>query len=173
MKRHHTPLIRMLILASIISVVSCEKTGNGPANISPNNLTECETCDFLYRENARLNVRAVEEGENKVFMYKEYWTDDPTNKKGASYSGLFFEVAKTDDDAFELGKQEMHDGKVAYIVMCPSCNVIPLKPVDGSIKGKYAGDNKWLVEAIVVLAQETSSDVSDTLTFKQYFMLDR
>jgi len=163
----------MLVLACTISVVSCEKTGNGPASISPNNLTECEICDFLYRENARLNVRAVEEGENKVFMYKEYWADDPSNKEEANYSGLLFEVPQTEDNTFELRKQEMHDGKVAYIVMCPSCNVIPLKPVDGSIKGKYAGDNKWLVEAIVVLAQETSSDVSDTLTFKQYFALDR
>lgn len=160
-------LFAALLLVCGIAATSCNEDDD-TFEITEDNLTECEQCEFVYRENARLDGLRLVGGDELVFLYKEYWDTEVSD--GGNYSGLFFET--TASGSFELGKREMEEGKVVHITMCPNCGVVPLQAVDGYIKGNKRDNGEWLVDAHVVLAYERESEmvVTDTLEFKQYFV---
>ena len=163
--------IRTWIPVAIIalSLLSCQKEKLDP--LPEDELGSCEPCEFVYRKSARLDGLRVEDGNNLVFMYKDYWvslTNQHPNQAWQNYSGLFFEVP-AGADSFHFDKDDMSDGKVAHITMCPNCGYVALKPVDGFVKGKKVSSTRWLVEAKVVLAAEYSGETFDTLAFNRYF----
>lgn len=163
--------IRALIPFVLIALtgLSCQKEKVDP--LPDDELGICESCEFTYLNSARLDGRRVAAGNSLVFMYKDYWqslTNEPSDEEWRNYSGLFFEVP-SGADSFRMGKNDMNDGKVVHITMCPNCNFIALKPVDGFVTGKKVSGNTWLVAADVVLAAEYSGEIFDTLTFNRYF----
>lgn len=147
-------------------IMSCEK--GKLTNLTPNNLTECPTCETHFKQSSRLEAVRVIDGEAIVFQYKKYWSDDRAD--GTPYSGLFFEVP-SGRSFFDFDRNTIASEKVIHITMCPYCNTIPLKPVDGTLRGERINENRWLVEAEVALAGPDGRLI-DTLTFKHYFTKD-
>lgn len=150
------------------TVLSCSKDEFVP--LADDGLTECVACSYHYRTSARLTGGYLADGDDLVFLYKNYFSvassNDPTSV--SVYSGLFFEVPAS-STVFHLGSSDMKQGKAIHLTMCPHCNTIPLVPVSGFIQGRKENDSRWLVEARVNLAVKDSGEVVDTVIFKQYF----
>lgn len=152
-----------------ICCLACQKEKLDP--LREDELGPCETCEFVYRKSARLDGLRVVDGNSLVFMYKNYWgsfANQHSDQEWRNYSGLFFEVP-AQANAFHFDKNDMSNGKVVHITMCPTCNYIALMPVKGFVRGEKASDNTWLVAADVVLAAQYSGEILDTLTFNRYF----
>lgn len=160
-KIFYAPIFTLFI--STVFLISCKK--EKLTNLTPDNLTECPTCETQFRESSRLEGARVENGNAVVFQYKNYWSSDRST--GTPYTGLFFEV-REGQSFFDFDENTIASEKAVHITMCPFCNTIPLKPVGGKLKGKRVDKNRWLVEAAVALAA-TDGSVFDTLTFKHYF----
>lgn len=157
--------ISVLVICTAL-IISCEK--EKLTNLTPDNLTECENCETHFKNSAHLDGRQVVDGEAIVFQYKNYWSADRTD--GTPYSGLFFEIPSS-RSFFNFDKNTITSEKVAHVTMCPYCNTVPLKPVDGTIRGERINENRWLVEAEVALAGP-DGHLMDTVTFKHYFTRD-
>ncbi len=155
-----------VLCVCITLILSCEK--EKLTNLTPDNLTECPTCETNFRESSRLEAVHVEDGKAIVFQYKKYWSDNHTDD--TPYNGLFFEVP-SGRSFFDFDKNTIASEKVIYIIMCPYCNTIPLKPVDGTLRGERINENRWLVEAEIALAGPDGR-LLDTLAFKHYFTKD-
>ncbi|GGC16043.1 hypothetical protein GCM10011386_04790 [Parapedobacter defluvii] len=149
-----------------VLILSCEK--EKLTSLTPDNLTECPTCETHFRESSRLEALRVVDGKNIVFQYKKYWSANHTD--GTPYTGLFFEIPKG-RTFFNLDKNTIASEKVVHITMCPNCNTIPLKPIGGKLKGEQIDSKRWLVEAAVALAGPDGR-ILDTLSFKHYFTRD-
>lgn len=57
-----------------------------------------------------------------------------------------------------------------FNTICACCDFYPIKPLSGHITGKQINDDKWLIDANVVLGDANSGKAMDTIKVKQYFI---
>lgn len=157
----------LLIVPAIMVLSSCKQN-----NVVPDdNLTSCPvngTCTSLFTEQADVNV------QNWTFMngpYRLFWYD---YKTGGLTTKLYIK-APIDGTSFSLGKTDVLAERVVFTQSCVSCNFIPLKAIDGYVKGKNmepgkrADQTRWLLEGKIILQGVNEPLAKDTLYFKQYF----
>ncbi len=154
----------VLLVAGVIFLAACNEKNSNPQP----ELTNCTGCQFLFTENADLVVP----GYNfKSGEYRVLWSDV---KKGPLTQKTFIK-APMGNNAFELGKADIQDGKVFVLDDCPSCNMIGMMPVDGKITGINTTPGlpsdkaKWLIEATIIRLPHGFSSHRDTVHIKQYF----
>jgi hypothetical protein len=153
-----------LLVCGVSLLTACNDKN---ANPQPQ-LTNCTGCRFLFTENADLVIPGynLKSGEYRVF-----WSEV---KKGPLTQKTFIK-APMGNNAFELGKADIQDGKVFVVDDCPSCNMVSMMPVDGKITGINttpglpADKASWLIEAAIIRVPYGFSSLRDTIRVKQYF----
>ncbi|HMI05692.1 MAG TPA: hypothetical protein VK541_24605 [Pedobacter sp.] len=164
--------IKLLLLSTLILTQSaCSKKDNlDKIKIEEKNLTPCQpnkTCQYLFTENADID------GHYKMNTgsYRLFWA----SQKSEGIESVFYIRTPMKGDNFELGKTEILRGDVKYLNICPACNTIPLKAVDGYVKGvnltpgKQADQTKWLLEMQIVLQAEGANGTTETVSLKQIY----
>ncbi len=76
---------------------------------------------------------------------------------------------RTTSKAFSYRRPDIDSEKVRYLSVCTFCNMIQTAATDGYIKGKQVGQNRWLIDAEVIITSPHNSEYRDTLRFKQHF----
>lgn len=133
----------------------------------PDGLTQCDSrykCLYTFSGNLTIDSNRVKPGKYTVFQYQR------KNNNGSDILLLDIDP-RTNGTSFSLGKKEIQNGQVAYKFICPVCNTIGLKPVDGFIRGKKTNDKTWLLDMKIVMAEVSTGAVFDTIKLKQYFNL--
>lgn len=161
-------LLKLLLLVPAIMVLaSCKQT-----NVDPDDkLTSCpvnSSCNSLFTEQADVSTQnmGLMSGNYRVF-WNEVQTGGLTTK--------IYVKAPMQGNSFSLGKADILAGRVLFIQICPACSLIPLKPVDGYVKGinrdpgKRADQTRWLLEAKLILQGVNEPAIKDTIYFKQDF----
>lgn len=168
--------IQLLVLFTMILVnLSCskdkDKEKEPKIEIDEKNLTACPdhaSCQFLFTENRDLNESPA---TLKAGTYRLFWSDIQT----PGMSAQLYIKAPMHGKSFSLDKADILAGRVKLIQICSSCSTVPLKELDGSIKGinltpdKPADQTKWLLEIKLILGVDAESYVKDTVYIKQYF----
>lgn len=161
-------LMLLIVVGSFLA--SCEKQNGDSPFLTDENLTSCgpnRGCQYLFTEQADLMLPQLNftSGEYRVFWY--------SSNLGALSNRLFIKAPMKSE--FELNSQDILEGKVIFRQICPSCNMIELKPVGGFVKGRNTTPNKrsdqtkWLLEAKLFLEGVNQPLLKDTLYVKQYF----
>ncbi|WP_276089936.1 hypothetical protein [Pedobacter sp. JY14-1] len=161
----------LLLLAILPVFSSCKKDGvkKTGIEITDKDLTVCPDnadCEFLYTEGADISKQLLFQPGN----YRLFWSS-------FRYSGIDSRLyIRTPQDAREFYlKRQDFESKVLLTSICPACFSIPMRPVEGYIKGinvspdKRADQTKWLLEVKLYLMPQGGSKVTDTLFIKQYF----
>jgi hypothetical protein len=165
-------ILPLLLLTGTTLFNSCSKQKNqkNDSGIDDKNLTTCATgnnCSFLFTEQADF------EGYTnlKPGAYRVFWSI----QQGSGITTSLYIKGPMQGNKFELKKDDILAGKIQINSSCPTCYMIPFKPVDGYVKGinaspgKRADQSKWLVEAKIFLQTEGSPQIKDTVFVKQYF----
>ncbi|TDQ07449.1 hypothetical protein [Pedobacter metabolipauper] len=166
--------IQLFVLYAAIAInFSCAKDKGVVVNIEDKDLTQCpanSSCTFLFNENADINTGGslfmTAAGNYRLFH---------TNMSRPGYNILLFVKAPMNGSNFELGKADVLAGRVKLISSCVACNMIPVKEIDGYVKGKNLtpgksiNKSKWLLEIKVIMASDVNASYSDTVFVKQYF----
>ncbi len=161
-------LQKLLLMVPVIMVLaSCKQT-----NVVPDeNLTTCPTngtCSALFTEEADINTQYM---SLMTGIYRVFWY----NYQVGGLSSKLYVKAPMEGTSFTLGKADILAGQVIFAQSCPSCNLIPLKAVDGYVKGKNmepgkrSDQTRWLLEGKIILQGVNEPLAKDTLYFKQYF----
>lgn len=158
-------------ISALTLVMACSKNDvKKEITIDAKNLTPCpigNTCLYLFTEQADINDTTA---FLKTGAYRIFWNTG--TYPGASRS--LYIKALMQGTSFKLTKADIIAGRVVTLSQCPACYSIPLKPVDGFVKGinttpgKRADQAKWLLEANVIL-QQVGGVYRDTIYIKQYF----
>ncbi len=148
-------------LVVAVTLGACSK--GEPVDLTADNLTACTGCKFHYRVNAQLEGWNIVDGKSRVFTY-----DQGSDSEHSMYEIVHIEIP-TSRKSFVMKGEEIGNGKVAYLFVCPFCNTVAVKPIGGFIQGQKVADNKWLVDATVELAAVHSGDPAGSISFKQYF----
>lgn len=75
----------------------------------------------------------------------------------------------TTADSFELGDADVAN-RAHYSTACVCCDSAPLKALSGHITGKKINNDKWLIDANLVLATTFNNMPVDTIIVRQYFL---
>jgi len=160
-----------IILSILVTVLlGCGKgntnmdgTFNGP-------LSDCLThhvCTYNYYDHAGYqgSYPQVVAAGDRVFTYKSI------DSSVCDLSKQLFFKSPLNNSSFVISGSQISAGGVTYSESCACCDFayIP-KPIGGEIKGKRTGDNRWLINATVILADPSNKPI-DTLTVNQYFIL--
>jgi hypothetical protein len=171
MKKKPYPLLFGL-LTGIALFLSCTKKGDvqKELKIDDKNLTSCRSgagCEYLFTEQADLNAdNGFKTGTYRLFWFKE---------QSPGFSTTVYIKAPMQGNSFELTKADLLAGRVQFSQSCPTCYLIPFKPVDGYVKGintapeKPADQIRWLLEGKVILQATANPSIRDTVFVKQYF----
>lgn len=161
------------VLLLTVFILSCKKRDNKEKDedkIDTTNLTTCasgKACQYLFTENADI------EGYNrmKTGSYRVFWV----SQKDEISDRIFYIRTPMKGDKFELGKAEILRGDVMYLNACPTCNIIPLKAVDGYVKGinltpgKRVDQTKWLLEMQIILQMEGGDGIQVVFLKQIYY----
>lgn len=148
-----------LVIAVILGACSKGET----IDLTADNLTKCAGCEFYYQVDTQLDGWKVVAGKNRVFTFKEGGNQDLST---ASFVHIEVPVSR---NSFVMKGEEIGNGKVSYLFVCPMCGTIAVEPVDGFIQGQKVADDRWLVDATVELAAVHSGEHMMTMSFKQFF----
>jgi hypothetical protein len=168
--------IHLLILLTVILInLSCTKDKEPQKQpkieIDGKNLTACPekaTCQYLFAENTDLNIEPI---IFKTGNYRVFWSEVQTPDMSAK---LYIKAPMQGKD-FSLGKTDILEERVKLIRACPACSMIPLKELDGYVKGinltpdKPGDQAKWLLEIKLIVGADDESYVKDAIYIKQYF----
>ncbi|MGF7081150.1 hypothetical protein [Mucilaginibacter sp. UYCu711] len=155
-----------MLCVGIVSLASCN---NKQGNPEPG-LTNCKDCQFLFSESADIAIP----GYNLISgSYRLFWSE---TKKSVVTQKMFIK-APMQGNSFTLTKADIIAGKVVVLDICPSCDLIGVKPVDGFVKGENTtptsrGDkSRWLIEAKIIREPVGVANIKyrDTIYIKQYF----
>lgn len=161
--------LNLLFLASCLFINACSKQKEDLL-LTDKNLTSCGTntsCQYLFTEQADVTIPQLNlsSGEYRVFWH--------SYNQGPIATQVFIKAPMKAE--IQLNDQDILNGKVIFRQICPSCNLINLKPVGGFVKGrntspdKRADQTKWLLEAKIYLEAVDQSSIKDTLYIKQYY----
>lgn len=154
-----------LLFTGLIILASCNEKNSNPEP----ELTNCTGCQFLFTEDADLVIPGYTftSGSNRIF-----WSE--TKKSGVTQK--MFIKAPMQGPGFTLTKDDILAGKVEVLDICPSCSMIAMKPVNGSVTGVNttpgvrADKARWLIEAKIMRQPiDNAFGYKDTVYVKQYF----
>jgi len=171
MKISATYLLLLTVLPVLAVLNSCKKDGvkKTGIEITGKDLTVCPDnadCEFLYTEGADISTQLLFQPGN----YRVFWSS-------FRYSGIdsrLYIRTPQNVSEFYLKRQDL-ESKVLLTSLCPACLSVPMKPVEGYIKGinvwpdQRADQTRWLLEVKLYLMPQGGSKVTDTLFIKQYF----
>jgi hypothetical protein len=156
-------LLIIILLLSIHS--SCNKDNKVNPKVP---LTDCaanSSCTYNFTEQADIQEPGrVIAGANRVFYYNSINT-----KLCSANTQLYFKTSLSGND-FTISGSQIAAGNALYNFICPCCDYISLKAIDGEIKGTKVNANKWLVNATIVLGNPQSKTI-DTIKINQYFVV--
>ncbi|XHR97452.1 hypothetical protein ACFJIV_12805 [Mucilaginibacter sp. UC70_90] len=165
-------ILPVLLFSSTVFFSSCskQKSEKDEVKLDDKNLTTCSTgsdCSFLFTEQADF------EGYTnlKPGTYRVFWS----TRQGNGITNTLYIKAPMQGKSFALTKADILAGKIQVNSSCPSCYMIPFKPVDGYVKGinatpdKQADQTKWLIEAKIFMQANDYPQLKDTIFIKQYF----
>jgi len=154
-----------LLFAGMALFAACNDKNSNPQP----DLTNCTGCQFLFTESADLVIPGYNFTSGG---YRIFWSEV---KKGPVTQKMYIKAPMT-GNAFELNKADIEAGKVKVLDNCPSCSMIEMTPVDGTVTGTnttpgVAADKaKWLIEAKIIRQPATiTGNFKDTVNVKQYF----
>jgi len=165
-------ILPLLLLSSgaLFSSCSKQKSEKDELKLDDKNLTTCATgadCSFMFTEQADFEGFTT----LKPGTYRVFWSI----QQSSGITSTLYIKAPMPGKSFSLTKNDILAGKIQFNRSCPSCLMIPFKPVDGYVKGinttpgKPADQTKWLVEAKIFLQANEYPQLKDTVFIKQYF----
>jgi len=171
MKTSFTKIIALMAILAITTSCSKDDDIGKDVQIDDKNLTNCpenSSCQYLFFENSDLNTEptTVKSGQFRLFLSKIHTSMDER---------MLYIKAPIEGDSFSLDKKDILAGKAVYTFICPACDFVGMKPVDGFAKGlKIAPtgvntESKWLLEYNIILQAASNAAYRDTIYVKQYF----
>jgi hypothetical protein len=164
-----TNFISILSLLAILSFNACNK----PVVEEPE-IISCISDDgfkgeYFNASSLKSNYQ-INEGNNRVFV---------ASKKETSWENRFYFIAPNSGNSFNLNSNDIKNGLVKYLFICPACNFIIQSPIDGFVKGenitpeKPINETTWMIDAKIILTTDLSqpnhSKFRDTVCIKQVF----
>jgi hypothetical protein len=141
--------------------LACKKQENDLKN---DKFTDCpsnSSCSYLFIDYGDIKDNRVVPGNFRVFQAKF--------KNQYSTASYFFKIDRRDGQFYIASSQIRNT--VGYTFYCPACNSIQLSPAAGYIKGSRIANNKWLIDAAIIMTIDNVSQYRDTVHLKQYFDL--
>jgi hypothetical protein len=162
-----------LLVAALFFVLITSCNDKNSVKVDPEGLTQCEggskNCQYIYTEHSDIDsISFYKNGNYRLFYFSQQLLELGCN----SFSNLYIK-APMQGTSFSLSNEDIAGGKVGYLISCPCCDVVPLEPVAGYVKGtnvdpgKPADQARWLIDARIILGFQ--GKVLDTLVVKQYF----
>lgn len=166
MKRNY---ISILTLLTILSFNACIKTEVQKPEIITCILEDGFKGEY-YNSSSLDNNHQINKGNNRVFI---------ANKTEANWESRFYFITPNDDNSFNLNSNDIKNGLVKYLFICPNCNYVLQTPIDGYVKGQKItpqnaeAEANWLIEAQIILtadlSQSNNPKYRDTVCIKQVF----
>lgn len=166
-------IFAVLFILSMLS--ACEKKENPVVKkieIDDKDLSVCPpnaNCEFLYIENADANRNTGEfkPGSNRLFFAT-------INLPGINQK--VYIRTPMDVNEFELTKNDIIDGKVNFVSICPACYMTPQQAIGGYVRGvnltpeNRSDQSKWILDIQLIVGDlNDASSYRDTIRVKQYF----
>lgn len=162
------------LLAFMAFNVSCSKKQDLPEQVEINDkdLTACpagSACNNTYTDRVDMvqdQLRLIA-GNYRIFS---------VSVETAGITRVVYIKAPMEGKSFSLNKEDILNGMAKTDVICPLCNWVPFRIIDGYVKGVNMArstrpdEKRWLIEAkIITQAQGITPVTKDSIYVKQYF----
>ncbi|MGY4385509.1 hypothetical protein ACVWYN_002549 [Pedobacter sp. UYP24] len=174
MKRVVTSLL--FVITVLIGFLSCSKDEGYVENPNEKGLTDCPqggNCTYSYSNNSVFDDATF---SIKKGGYRLFWSEVKT----PGVTAIVYLSAPAKGSTFNLGEQEIAEGRLKLFTVCPACFSIPIQVASGTSKGVQLntydanGNRKWLVETtLYIKSTEPMVPYADTLHIKQYYYLNQ
>jgi hypothetical protein len=164
-----TNYISILSLLAILSFNACNKPDVEEPEVITCILEDGFKGEYFNSSSLESNYQ-INEGNDKVFV---------ASKTETSWEKRFYFITPNNSKSFTLNGNDIKNGLVKYLFICPVCNFINQYPIDGFVKGenitpeKPINETTWMVEAKIILttdlSQPNNSKFRDTVCIKQAF----
>jgi|GEM_PF-3749881 len=149
--------------------VLLQLTACGKKNQQPDMpLTDCPAnagCQYTFYDTPVANAGTSPQPNPGLltFLYQQNY-----NSMCGLQNMLYFYI-NTTADSFEISDADIKN-KTYYSTSCVCCDIAPVKTLSGHVTGKKINNDKWLIDANIVLALTDNNKPIDTIIVRQYFL---
>jgi hypothetical protein len=152
------------IFALLILFASCKKSNlDGAINAKLTNCPANSDCTYQYAGPIDFDSQL----QSKPGNFRSFYYVSINHKMCEAQTKLYFKTGLENKD-FSITKSDILNGAADYKMVCACCTTIDMVPIDGYIKGSKKDNERWLINAHIVLGTRNGTPI-DTLDIRQYF----